>query len=42
MAFWGDYFVFDGVPCWEFGLRLYEVDGVSPGDGAFSMPKVTG
>lgn len=41
MAFWGDYFVFDGVPCWEFGLRLYEVDGVSPGDGAFSMPKVT-
>ena len=28
MAFWGDYFVYDGIPCTEFGLRLYEVNGV--------------
>ena len=31
MAFWGDYFIFDGIPCTEYGLRLYEVNGVSPG-----------
>ena len=30
MAFWGDYFIFDGIPCTEYGLRLYEVNGVSP------------
>ena len=38
MAFWGDYFVYNGIPCTEFGLRLYEVNGVAPGNGEFSMP----
>ena len=38
MAFWGDYFTYDGIPCTEFGLRLYEVNGVAPSVGAFSMP----
>lgn len=38
MAFWGDYFVYDGIPCTEFGLRLYEVNGVKPGEGSFSLP----
>ena len=37
MAFWGDYFVYDGIPCTEFGLRLYEVNGVTPGEGKFSV-----
>lgn len=37
MAFWGEYFIFDGIPCTEFGLRLYEVNGVSSGDGSFSV-----
>ena len=41
MAFWGDYFIFDGIPCWEFGLRLYEINGISSGDGSFSMPKAS-
>ena len=38
MAFWGDYFTYDGIPCTEFGLRLYEVNGVAPGNGAFVLP----
>ena len=38
MAFWGDYFIFDGIPCTEYGLRLYEVNGVSPGNGSFPTP----
>lgn len=38
MAFWGDYFIFDGIPCTEYGLRLYEVNGVSPGNGSFPSP----
>lgn len=38
MAFWGDYFIFDGIPCTEFGLRLYEVGSTSPGNGSFSIP----
>jgi len=38
MAFWGDYFVYDGIPCTEFGLRLYEVDGVASGNASFSLP----
>ena len=37
MAFWGDYFVYDGIPCTEFGLRLYEVNGVTPGEAKFSV-----
>lgn len=41
MAFWGDYFIYDGIPCTEFGLRLYEVNGVSPGNGSFSMPTIS-
>lgn len=38
MAFWGDYFIFDGIPCTEYGLRLYEVNGVSSGNGSFPSP----
>ena len=40
MAF-GDYFTYNGIPCTEFGLRLYEVNGVSPGNGSFSMPSAS-
>lgn len=41
MAFWGDYFVYDGIPCTEFGLRLYEVNGVCLQTRAeFLMPLV--
>lgn len=36
-GFWGDYFVYDGIPCTEFGLRLYEVNGVTPGEAKFSV-----
>jgi len=38
MAFWGDYFIYDGIPCTEYCLRLYEVNGISPGNGSFSLP----
>ena len=38
MAFWGDYFIYDGIPCTEFGLRLYEINNTSSGDGSFSVP----
>jgi len=38
MAFWGNYFVYDGIPCTEYGLRLYEVNGVAPGNKSFSIP----
>lgn len=41
MAFWGDFFIYDGTPCTEFGLRLYEINGVSPGAGSFLMPEVS-
>lgn len=37
MAFWGSYFVYDGIPCTEFGLQLYEVNGVSANETSFSM-----
>lgn len=33
MAFMGDYFIFDGIPCTEFGLRLYEINGINAGNG---------
>lgn len=23
MAFWGDEFIFDGIPCSQFGLMVY-------------------
>lgn len=29
----GDYFIFDGIPCTEFGLRLYEINGINAGNG---------
>lgn len=35
MAFYGSYFSFDGIPCFEYGLMVYDVGG-SNEDGKFS------
>lgn len=36
MAFWGKSFVFNGFPCEDFDLMLYDVGGESQGEGAFA------
>lgn len=36
MAFWGKAFVFDGVPCEEYDLMLYDVAGEEQGEGDFA------
>ena len=32
MGFFGNHFSFDGIPCEEFGLAIYDINGNSQGD----------
>ena len=36
MAFWGCSFTFNGVPCEDYDLMMYNIDGVSSNTGGFS------
>lgn len=36
MAFVGHYFSYDGIPCTEFGLLIYDVNGKSQGSSTFA------
>lgn len=36
MAFYGNYFSFDGQPCTEYGLMVYDLDGNSQSDNSFT------
>ena len=35
MAFIGSYFSYNGIPCTEFGLLIYDIDGNSQGSSSF-------
>lgn len=37
MAFYGCEFSFDGIPCFEYGLMVYDINGISE-DGTFTSP----
>lgn len=32
MGFYGNHFSFDGIPCDEFGLAIYDIEGNSQGN----------
>lgn len=36
MAFWGNTFIFNGVPCDDFELMLYDIGGSKQSDGSFA------
>ena len=36
MAFFGSSFIFNGVPCDDFDLMLYDIEGASQGSGSFA------
>ena len=36
MAFWGHSFIFNGVPCEDFDLMMYNIAGTEPGAGKFA------
>ncbi len=38
MAFWGSSFSFNGIPCDDFDLMLYDVGNTEQGEGRFASP----
>lgn len=40
MSFWGHSFSFNGIPCEDFQLMMYSIDGISHSDGKFASVSI--